>query len=52
MADEKKEPAVEKRSPAASEEELDNALGHETLEYKHGFCAGVRWAEKLHKITE
>ena len=36
----------------ATEQEIDDALGHDPLDYRHGFYAGVRWAEKLHNITE
>jgi len=50
MTDTPKAPAPS-RCPA-TEEEIDNALGHDPLDFKHGFYAGVRWAEKLHNITE
>ena len=50
MTDEKRSPA--ERSRPATEQEIDDALGHDPLDYRHGFYAGVRWAEKLHNITE
>jgi hypothetical protein len=36
----------------ASEDEIEAALGFDPLDYRHGFVAGVRWAEALHGITE
>jgi hypothetical protein len=46
------EPDLTPRTVPATEDEIDNALGHEPLDYRQGFYAGVRWAEELHKPTK